>query len=282
MTTQNWVPTDRDHAQKEYEDWEASKTRTVKPPVGKSIWFVCPARAGASQGASPFRKGQYIHFLRDPQAGEVFAVGICPSKTYNTPCCVEPYLRSMKATGNPADIELAEKMAAKEHILVNAIRLDVEPAKMEILQIPMGVYKDLNKILRDRNDGFDFTNPTNGKSVIIERVGTGKNDTEYSVRLSNSTLSLEKIGKLGLLSDMADLDKVYEDLDQHSVAGVLAGDASAPRDVGPRAPTGRQVEAPQEQRQLPASGAGASAPVDAEEMAEDPVSGEMVPKSSLK
>lgn len=280
MTTpQNYVPTDRDAARKEYEDWEASKTRTEKPPVGKSVWFVCPARLGASQGPVPFRKGQYIHFLRDPKTGEVFAVGVCPSKTYNRPCVVEPWLKQLKATGNPADVELAEKMAAKEHILVNAIRLDVEPAKMVILQLSMTVYKELNRILRDRTDGFDFTNPLNGKSVIIERVGTGKNDTEYSVRLSQSPLSLEKLGKLSLLSEMADLDKVYEDLDMESVASVLSGEASAPREVGPAASATRGVAPAAGQKQIAASAPAAGA---IEDMVEDPLSGEMVPASSLK
>jgi hypothetical protein len=271
-TSQNWVPTDVDHAKKEYEDWEAGKTRTVKPPVGKSVWFILPARRGGSQGPTPFRKGQYVHFVRDPANVEnVLAVGICPSKTRNEPCSVCPFLGRLRATGSPADKELGEKMAAKEHIICNAVRLDVDDPKVEILQLSSGVYGDLNKILRDKVEGVDFSNPTKGRAIIIERVGTGKTDTKYSCRLGAKEIALPK---MAWLDEMSDLDNVFEELDMDGLKRTLAGDPPAPRPVSGSAPSGGEVTGSGEQKALPEQPSRAGA-ID---MVEDPITGEMVPR----
>jgi hypothetical protein len=79
---------------------------------------------------------------------------------------------------------------------------------------------------------------------------------------------------------MSDLDKVYEDLDQESVASVLSGESTAPREVGAGAAPRSQVGAggkPEDQKQLPAS-SGSGAP---EDLVEDPLTGAMVPRSQL-
>jgi len=270
--TQHYIPTDVDHAGKEYDEWEAGRTRTVKPPAGKSVWFILPARIGASQGAMPFLTGQYVHFVKDPRnPSNIIGVGLCPSKTRNAPCAVCPFLSQLKKTGNAADIELAGDMAAAETIICNAVRLDVDDPKVEILHVPATVYKFCGTTLRDKNDGYDFTNPMKGKTVIIEKTGSGKTGTRYTARLSQKELPLPN---MDWLAQMNDLDKTFEELDHEAIGRSLAGGGAPPREPGQPVPSSRQVPAAEEQKALPEQPSRAGA-ID---MVEDPITGEMVPR----
>jgi hypothetical protein len=268
---QNYIPTDVDHVAKQYDDWEAGRTRAVRPPAGKSVWFILPARIGASQGANPFLLGQYVHFVKDPRnPSNILGVGLCPSKTRNAPCAVCPFLSQLKKTGNAADLELAGDMSASETIICNAVRLDVDDPKVEILHVPATVHKFCGTTLRDKADGYDFSNPAKGKTVIIEKTGSGKTGTRYTARLSQKELALPN---MAWLDQMNDLDKVFEELDQEAIGRSLAGGGAPPREPGQPAPASRQVGA-EEQKQLPPAPDRAGA-ID---MVEDPITGEMVPR----
>lgn len=249
MTTTNergWVETDVDEAEKAYAEWGEGKERAVKPPPGKSTWWICPAMPGASQGAVPFLDGTYVHFIHDPRSpSTLLAVGICPTKTRNQPCSWCSFLSKVRKLGHmtDADIEYVEGEAGKEHVLCHAIRLDGDDdtLKVEFMDLPIGCYKTLNQILRDRRDGRDFTHPEKGAPVIFEREGKGLK-TKYSVRLANPR-PLPKEG-MALLVERVGLDKVYGELDHEGLAAVannaLASFGGAPAD--PAAPTSRQIE----------------------------------------
>jgi gp32-like DNA binding protein len=275
MTTneQAWQETDLDHAEADYTEWGKGKTRTVKPPPGRSVWWIMPARKGAKQGATPFKRGTYIHFVRDPRNPEnMLAVGICPSKTRNEPCAVCPFLSKMRKTGNAADIDLADQMSAKEFILANVVNLEPKGAySVEIMQIMIDPYKILNDILKDRKTGVDFTHPLKGYPVVFEKKGSSKNDTEYSARLAPRQSPLPD---MKLLEQMHDLDTVFEEMNHQSLALTLAGNAPPARQPG------EAVEGAADQKQI--AGAPADTKPGAIEMVQDPLTGEMVPASSLR
>ncbi len=235
MSARGWVETDIDQSEKDYEEWGKGREIAKKPPDGKSTWWICPARAGATQGAVPFLTGTYVHFVHDPRNPDsLLAVGVCPTKTRNQPCTWCAFLsRLRKQQGGltEADQEYVDNEAAKENILVNAIRLDGEEdtLKVEPLIIPVMAFKTLNQILRDRKDGRDFTHPTKGSPVIFEREGK-LIKTRYSARLANPRpLPAEGVA---LLDSMIELEKVYPELDHEGLKAIAVIPGEAPAAVG--------------------------------------------------
>lgn len=219
-----WVETDVDEADKAYEEWGEGKERAVKPPQGESTWWICPAMPGADQGAVPFLDGTYVHFVHDPRNPEsLLAVGICPTKTRNQPCSWCAFMSKMRKSGalTEADQKYVDDEAAKEHILCHAIRLDGDDddLKVEFMDLPIGCYKQLNQVLRDKKNGRDFTHPEKGAPVIFTREGKGLK-TKYFVRLANPR-PLPKDG-IALLATRVELTKVYGELDHEGLASLAA------------------------------------------------------------
>lgn len=271
---QTWEETNVDQVGKDYEDWSKGKTRVVKPPSGTSSWWVLPAMKG--KGGNPFKSGVYVHFVKDPKnPGNIIAVGICPSKTRNEPCGVCPFLSMLRRTGVAADKELADDMAAAENIMCNAVQLSAQNPQVEILGLSMGVYKFLAQTLRDKVNGTDFTHPLTGRPVLIEKEGSLLN-TKYTPRLAANPIPGGLPNKKWL-EQMNDLDMVFEELDHEAIARTLTA-AATPAQI---ASVGAQPAASQDVERLPAP-ALLPAKQEPEDLIEDPISGKMVPRSSLR
>lgn len=269
-----WEETNVDRVGESYEEWAKGRTRVVKPPAGTSSWWILPAMKG--KGGDPIKTGVYVHFVKDPRnPSNILAVGICPSKTRNEPCAVCPFLSTLRKTGNAADAELAKDMAAGENIICNAVQLSAQNPEVVILGLSQTVYKFMAQTLRDKVVGTDFTNPNTGRSIIIEKEGEGLK-TKYVPRLAANPIPGGLPNKKWL-EQMFDLDAVFEELDHVAIAKTLAGELPASREAG--APPAGAVAGSQ-QRQLPAASAAPSP--GPEDLVEDPISGKMVPASSLR
>lgn len=131
---------------------------------------------------------------------------VCPKKTPpgegECPICDE--VERLKATGDPADLELSKEMRARVRIQANIIDLkdpkwtqddideligggteednlpEVDSPKIQVYGFGSTIFKEL---LDYFNDEIDFTDLEEGYDVILVREGTTKNNTKYRVRL---------------------------------------------------------------------------------------------------
>ena len=149
----------------------------MKLVVGRNIVRLLPPKD--TSGHSPFQIVME-HFLRLPGAQRplVFA---CPTVTAKTKCPACEHAARLRASGNPADRELAYDMSAKFRVYCNVINRKEPEKGPQILPIGKMIYEQLLTIRKDEDAGGNYSDPLNGFDIIIERKGTGKNDTEYAV-----------------------------------------------------------------------------------------------------
>jgi gp32 DNA binding protein like len=149
----------------------------MKLVVGRNIIRILPPKDAA--GRSPFQLVME-HFLRLPGAQRpvVFA---CPTVTAKQRCPACEHAQRLRASGNPADRELAYDMSAKMRVYCNVINRKEPEKGPQILPIGKTIYEQLLSIRKDEDAGGNYSDPLNGFDIVIERKGTGKNDTEYAV-----------------------------------------------------------------------------------------------------
>jgi hypothetical protein len=66
------------------------------------------------------------------------------------------------------------------------------------------IHEALVKIRSDEDAGGDFCNPDTGFDIIIDRKGTGKNDTEYTVMAARKQ---SKLGDYSWIEQQQDLER---------------------------------------------------------------------------
>ncbi len=156
--------------------------------VGKNIMRFLPPPEGCS---SPFMI-VWQHFVQLPGMSKAASFN-CPLKMLGKPCPVCQKVSALRATGNPADYDLAGDYLPKCRVYASAMVRGHEEHGPRVCAFGKTIHEELLSI---REDG-DFTDPLEGFDIVITRVGTGKNDTEYSVKASrdNSMLAVTEEGE---------------------------------------------------------------------------------------
>lgn len=179
--------------------------KIIKFKVGRTAIRILPPKEGQQ---TPF-KMIYMHFV-DLPADDKPAVFPCPRRMANKPCPVCAKAEELRASGDEGLVEKAKKLFAKRQWYANAIdRKNVEEGVQlvafgkEIMNQVVGIRKTLAE------DGLDFTDPYEGYDIVVERTGTGKEDTEYTVqaRLKPSQLGDDDEQMQGWLDSMIDLEQ---------------------------------------------------------------------------
>lgn len=167
-----------DEAEKEKEDLAKSGTGAefMKLAVGRNVVRVLPPALGKK---TPF-KVFYQHFINVP--GQTNAVSFaCPRMEAKRYCPACEKADALRATGNPADYDLAGQLFAKRRVFVNVIDRKNPESGPKILAFGKTVHEQMLALRTDEDAGGDYTHPANGFDLVIEREGTGKNDTSYKV-----------------------------------------------------------------------------------------------------
>ena len=170
----------------------------MKLAVGKNVVrFLPPA---------PGQKTCFVvvheHYIDVPGAKGPF-VSACPRMMEKKPCAMCARVAELQHSGNPADRETAYRMRAQKRIYSNVINR--KQPELGVLRLGYGkqIFDQLMAILEDEDAGGDFTNPTEqGCDIVIERTGTSKEDTKYSVRCSRKNSAL---GDMSLIASQPDL-----------------------------------------------------------------------------
>lgn len=262
-TGTEWQETDVEASAEAYDEYVKRRGSTFpkRPPQGRSIWRWLPPLKGKKP--VPFTY-VWVHYFNDPtNLDTLLMVGVCPSKQRGEPCRICPFVSALRKSGVEADKDVADRIRAKEAILANVVRIDDANPKPSVMDVPTDVHKLLMQTLRDKAEGVDFTHPTKGYNVIVEREGE-KLKTKYTARLAPRQLPIQK---MEWLKEMQDLDVVFGELDDARLANMLVLGESGKVEYRAPLPAG-------EDRQLPA----ADGAIDAD-WVENPLTGEREPRA---
>lgn len=178
----------------------------------------------------------YEHFLDLPGGGRVrFACPRAMSKP-SKPCPICVKADKLKATGNQADFNKAKELFASRRIYANVIDRSDPEAGPKVLTFGKGIHEDLAALRKNPDWGGDFTHPETGFDIRINRVGSKKHDTEYTVtpRKPSPLGNMEWIGQQRNLEQYA-LVLTPEEM-RAKIAEATGDEARAtkpPKDVGP-------------------------------------------------
>lgn len=222
----------------------------MKLAVGRNVVRFLPPPPGAR---SPFLV-VYQHYVEVPgvQKPVVFA---CPRVMLKKPCPACQKAAELRRTGNPADYDFAAKLMPRRRVFAEVINRAEPERGVQVLAFGKLIHEELRK-LRDENEGGgDYTDPVNGFDIIIHRTGTGKNDTEYSVKAvrTNSPLGNDEwlemrpgLDRFGVVKSAEQIMELLSGVASGATGGQVRR-AVAPAQGGraiPRATAQRMVEGP--------------------------------------
>jgi len=162
--------------QAEQEKQEISRGEYMKLKVGKNVVRFLPPRIGQK---SPFAiVSQHYITLPGQQRATVFA---CPRVSLNKLCPACVRADELSKTGSAADRNAASGLWPSKRVMANAIDRGDQDKGPQILTFGKTIHETLTAIRTDQVAGGDFTHPLDGFDVMIQREGTGKEDTKYRV-----------------------------------------------------------------------------------------------------
>ena len=218
-----WGGVDLSAAREQAEEVGASDGgEFLKLSVGKNVVRFLPPVAGAKTCFVIVHE----HYIDVPGAkGPV--VSACPRMMAKQPCVVCSRVAELNGSGNPADRDAAYRMRAQKRIYSNVIDRKRPEMGPVILGYGKQIFDQLMGILEDEDAGGDFTNPTDGGcDIVIERVGTSKDDTKYTVRCSRKNSALGDMAWIGQQQDI--LAKVGQAKATEDLQKYLRGEGAAP------------------------------------------------------
>lgn len=153
----------------------------MKTPVGRTRVRILPGVP--LNDSKPFIKVQQ-HFVELPD-GTKFSFA-CPTHHARRPCPSCTQEKKLLSTGNMMDAKAARsRYKAKPRIFCNAIDRGNPEGGVQILAFGKQIWDQICALRDNEERGGNPVDPTEkGFDTIIERVGTTKNDTEYTVYMS--------------------------------------------------------------------------------------------------
>lgn len=235
-------------AEKELADIDRGNADFMKLVVGRNVVRFLPPKIGKQAFTKVLE-----HFVRIPGVQRP-AVFVCPSSHAKQRCPACDKAAQLRTSGNPADRDAAYEFSAKMRVYASVIDRRSPESGPKVVAFGKSIWEQLLKLRKDQDAGGDFTDPLGGFDIIIERAGTGKNDTEYTVNGSRKTSPLHANQEQAneWIEGQADLERFmklrgYDELKQAMSGGSDAQPTQAGRvrgkDPGTSAPRKRTADA---------------------------------------
>lgn len=159
---------------------------------------------------------EIIQFYPNPEIG-----GIISPATFDEPCPWMEKYQELKSSKDEADKELAKRLIPRRKYVIGGIVYEDEKGTKpdyggsdKGVLIASGVYQDIIDLYLDEDDYGDMTDPIHGYDIKIQRSGSGKNDTTYSVRPCKPTKLDKKLqGTIDLEGIVREQIKSYDELE---------------------------------------------------------------------
>ncbi len=148
-----------------------TKMRILPPPAGKK---------------SPFVE-VWKHYVRFGSGKDSqLIVMVCPRMTDKAGehCVICDEVKELRSSGKPSDRNKGYDMRAQLKAMANIIDRKNPDKGIQVWELTQGQYDDLNDIRLDPDDPCDFTDPIKGYDIHVDREGTSKEDTKYTVDIA--------------------------------------------------------------------------------------------------
>lgn len=188
----------------------------MKLAEGKNVVRFMPPPLGLN---SPFKVVSQ-HYVKNPTGSPV--VFACPRVMEKRFCPVCNKANSYKASGNAADKKAAGELYAKRRIFANVIDRSDPDSGPKILAFGKMIQQALVKIRKNEDIGGDYTDPTDGFDIIIERTGQGLN-TSYSVLPARRESPLGDMEWIGQQHDLQRYAEVPTDEELQEMLAEIGG-----------------------------------------------------------
>lgn len=218
----NYGSYEEEAAEQEKEDLASSGAEFMKLKVGRNTVRVLPPPPGKR---SPFRQ-VYQHFIEMPGGAKSV---ICARLEAKKPCAVCQQVDKLRQSKLDVDQKAANDLYARRRVFANVIDRSAPDAGPKVLGFGKQVHEQLVALRTDPDAGGDYCHPEHGFDIIIERTGTGKNDTKYTVFPSRKQSPLAKtVDKMQEWIDtQSNLDAFAKLPPIEEVRALLAGDEAA-------------------------------------------------------
>lgn len=207
----------------EQESKQLGKTEFLKLEVGRNRVRVLPPAVGKN---SPFRIVQQ-HMVEVP--GQQYPMRFqCPGK--GCPACIRS--GELSRTGNPKDRDAAYQLSAKPRVFAVVINRKEPERGPLVWEFGKKIHEQLKALRVNEDAGGDFTDPYKGFDIIIEREGTGKNDTRYLVMAArqSSQLAADEETMQGWIDGSPDVERFAKPMTLDEVRKLIFGGADADDD----------------------------------------------------
>lgn len=175
-----------------------------KPPVGKTAVRFLPPKIG---WPSPFVI-QHQHFFELPGV-ERKIIFSCPKMHEGKPCLACKKADQLEGSGNSRDERASKKLRPSRRTLANVIVTPKDPnSKVVVWGFGTTVFNQIKAIRESEEGGGNFLDPKNGFNLIVQRVGTGKDDTKYTMIPARNTTPLANMEWIEAQSDLRRLIRI--------------------------------------------------------------------------
>ena len=128
--------------------------------------------------------------------------GVISPSTFNEPCGIQESYDELKSSDEDDDKELAAKFPPRQRWLaLCAVYKDEAGKELDEQNSPKfvlltgGMYQEILDLYLDEGEWGDMTDPIKGYDLKLSRSGSGKTDTEYSVKPCKNTKTPKAFAK---------------------------------------------------------------------------------------
>jgi hypothetical protein len=205
-----------------------------KVPVGRTTVRFLPPKLG---WPSPFVI-QHQHFIDLPGV-ENSIVFACPRLHEKKKCLACEKADKLETSGNARDSKAARKLRPGKRVMANVVINPKDPMSVvSIWGFGKTVYEMLKAIRQDDENGGNFLDPMKGFNIGVTRVGTGKDDTKYTLMPAREQTKLHNMEWLEIQKDLRPLVRIPTVEQQKRLF-----DGDDPRDVWGEGDQARRDEA---------------------------------------
>lgn len=230
MGNLNYGEYDEETAAQEKEEASAGGAKFWKPKVGRNVIRILPPAVGQKK----LFRSVYQHWIEMVKRSVT-----CARIEAKKPCAVCMKVDELKKSKLKIDQDMASELFAKRQVFVNIIDRSDAAAGVQVFRCGKTIHEQLLALRTDEEAGANYSHPLTGNDIVIERVGTGKNDTKYKVMLGkqkplgpDDNVMQEWIDmqhNLDQIAKLPTLDEVKQLLSGEMPDSSSDGDSSAPK-----------------------------------------------------
>lgn len=218
----------------------------MKLSEGKNVIRLLPPRKGATppgKKPNPFHQ-VWVHYVRNPNKPDQSRPVPCPVKNGTGKVCVIcAEVSKLRRSGNKTDEEVARDLSAGRQYYANVINMADPEAGPKVLRVGINLYLEMLSLMKpddEETSRGNISHPRTGYNLVIERSGTGKEDTRYNLKVAKSPSALPN---MEWLKDMHDLTKHIEALADDKIQALMAGEGWSGDGGGDTSFNTKQLEA---------------------------------------